>query len=135
MPDQQVLARPGTVRRHGRSFKAPRYLGRCHLGCLRCCEFNLRAIDLADTLQAGPEFISMVSGETARPRRVLPRAFNSTIYRVLFFYVGLPVSLKASAESIGWQLHCRCYQLSVRFRGSSWRHCRGRAWCCKVARE
>lgn len=44
--------------------------------------------DRADHLQAGPEFISMVAGETQSPRRVLPKAFNSTIYRVVFFYMG-----------------------------------------------
>lgn len=38
--------------------------------------------------QAGPDFISMVAGETKHPRRVLPRAFNTTIYRILTFYLG-----------------------------------------------
>ena len=38
--------------------------------------------------KAGPDFISMVSGETKHPRRVIPRAFNTTIYRILVFYMG-----------------------------------------------
>jgi amino acid transporter len=35
----------------------------------------------------GPDYISLVAGEVKNPRRVLPKAFNSTIYRVLFFYI------------------------------------------------
>lgn len=38
--------------------------------------------------QAGPDFISMVAGETAHPRRVLPKAYNTTIWRILTFYLG-----------------------------------------------
>ena len=30
----------------------------------------------------------MVSGEVRDPRRVLPKCFNSTIFRVIFFYMG-----------------------------------------------
>ncbi|WVW79256.1 hypothetical protein I302_101223 [Kwoniella bestiolae CBS 10118] len=36
----------------------------------------------------GPDYISLVAGEVQNPRRVLPKAFNSTIYRILGFYVG-----------------------------------------------
>ena len=38
--------------------------------------------------QGGPDFISLVSGETKNPRQVLPRCFNSTIFRIIFFYMG-----------------------------------------------
>jgi amino acid transporter len=38
--------------------------------------------------QAGPDFISLVAGETQHPRRVIPRAYKTTIYRILFFYIG-----------------------------------------------
>ncbi|PWN48812.1 amino acid permease [Violaceomyces palustris] len=34
----------------------------------------------------GPDYISIVSGEVKNPRRVLPKAFNSVIYRIFFFY-------------------------------------------------
>ncbi|KAK3055418.1 hypothetical protein LTS18_011793 [Coniosporium uncinatum] len=36
----------------------------------------------------GPEYISMVAGETERPRRVLPAAFKSFVWRMLVFFVG-----------------------------------------------
>lgn len=35
----------------------------------------------------GPDYISLIGGEVRNPRRILPRAFKSTIYRVFFFYV------------------------------------------------
>lgn len=35
----------------------------------------------------GPDWISLVAGEVKSPRKIMPRAFNSTIYRILFFYV------------------------------------------------
>jgi len=35
----------------------------------------------------GPDYISMMSGEIKNPRRVLPPAFNSIIYRIVFFYL------------------------------------------------
>jgi amino acid transporter len=36
----------------------------------------------------GPEFISMAAGEAQNPRRLMKRAFNSFVYRLLFFFVG-----------------------------------------------
>ncbi|WVQ63991.1 uncharacterized protein L199_002149 [Kwoniella botswanensis] len=36
----------------------------------------------------GPDYIALAAGEVQNPRRVLPKAFNSTIYRILGFYVG-----------------------------------------------
>ncbi|WWD16932.1 hypothetical protein CI109_101364 [Kwoniella shandongensis] len=36
----------------------------------------------------GPDYIALVAGETKDPRRVLPKAYRSTIYRILAFYVG-----------------------------------------------
>ncbi|ORY28185.1 amino acid permease/ SLC12A domain-containing protein [Naematelia encephala] len=36
----------------------------------------------------GPDYISLVAGEVKNPRRILPKAFNSTIYRIITFYVG-----------------------------------------------
>ncbi|TID12936.1 putative general amino acid permease [Venturia nashicola] len=36
----------------------------------------------------GPEYISMVAGEAKRPRKVLPAAFKTFPFRLLFFFVG-----------------------------------------------
>jgi amino acid transporter len=35
----------------------------------------------------GPDYISLIGGEVKNPRRILPKAFESTVWRVLFFYV------------------------------------------------
>ncbi|KAI9737839.1 MAG: hypothetical protein M1834_009208 [Cirrosporium novae-zelandiae] len=35
----------------------------------------------------GPEYISMVASETKRPRKILPRAFRSFMWRMLFFFI------------------------------------------------
>lgn len=35
----------------------------------------------------GPDYLSIVGGEVRHPRRVLPRAFNTTPYRIFFFYL------------------------------------------------
>ncbi|WRT66090.1 uncharacterized protein IL334_003043 [Kwoniella shivajii] len=35
----------------------------------------------------GPDYISLIGGEVKNPRRILPKAFNSTIYRILAFYM------------------------------------------------
>ncbi|MCH4172040.1 MAG: amino acid permease [Lactobacillus sp.] len=36
----------------------------------------------------GIEFVSITIGETENPRKVLPKAVNQTIYRILIFYIG-----------------------------------------------
>ncbi|KAH7024416.1 amino acid permease [Microdochium trichocladiopsis] len=36
----------------------------------------------------GPEYISMVAAETENPRKILPPAFKSFVWRILFFFVG-----------------------------------------------
>jgi len=36
---------------------------------------------------AGPEYISMTAGEARDPRRVMPKAFNSITYRLVFFFI------------------------------------------------
>lgn len=36
----------------------------------------------------GPEYISMVAGEAENPRRVLPAAFRSFVWRILIFFIG-----------------------------------------------
>lgn len=47
----------------------------------------------------GPDWISLVAGEVKSPRRIMPRAFNSTIYRILFFYVTGSLCVGISAAS------------------------------------
>lgn len=48
----------------------------------------------------GPDYLSLISGEVKNPRRIMPKAFNSTIYRIISFYlvgslcVGVVVSSK-----------------------------------------
>ena len=36
----------------------------------------------------GPEFIAMTAGEAANPRRLIKRAYQSFVYRLLFFFIG-----------------------------------------------
>ncbi|KAF9524602.1 general amino acid permease AGP2 [Crepidotus variabilis] len=36
---------------------------------------------------AGPEYVSMAAGEAQTPRHTMPKAFNSVIYRLTFFFV------------------------------------------------
>ncbi|WVQ77773.1 hypothetical protein IAR50_007463 [Cryptococcus sp. DSM 104548] len=53
-----------------------------------------RAYDIWHAVQwgaygiVGPDYIALVAGEVKDPRRVLPKAFKSTIYRIIAFYVG-----------------------------------------------
>ncbi|WWC88908.1 uncharacterized protein L201_003823 [Kwoniella dendrophila CBS 6074] len=35
----------------------------------------------------GPDWISLIGGEVQSPRRILPKAFNSTIYRIVVFFI------------------------------------------------
>ncbi|TID19803.1 hypothetical protein CANINC_003686 [Pichia inconspicua] len=37
--------------------------------------------------EVAPEYLGMIAGEARNPRRVLPRAFKTIIYRLAFFYV------------------------------------------------
>ncbi|WWC62330.1 uncharacterized protein I303_104926 [Kwoniella dejecticola CBS 10117] len=48
----------------------------------------------------GPDWISLIGGEVKSPRRILPKAFNSTVVRIiLFFYLGaLCVGINAPAD-------------------------------------
>jgi amino acid transporter len=36
----------------------------------------------------GPEYISSVAAETENPRKILPKAFRSFVYRLIIFFVG-----------------------------------------------
>ncbi|KLT42321.1 amino acid permease [Cutaneotrichosporon oleaginosum] len=48
----------------------------------------------------GPDYLSMVSGEVKSPRRVMPRAFKTTVYRIFGFYLmgALCVSIVCAAN-------------------------------------
>ncbi|ODV61197.1 uncharacterized protein ASCRUDRAFT_75908 [Ascoidea rubescens DSM 1968] len=41
----------------------------------------------------GAEYISMIAGETINPRKVMPRAFKTFFYRLVFFYIGGAISV------------------------------------------
>ncbi|SCZ93861.1 BZ3500_MvSof-1268-A1-R1_Chr6-3g08930 [Microbotryum saponariae] len=49
-----------------------------YLACLTNAAFTM----------AGPDYLSMVAGEARNPRRTMHRAFNSTIYRLIIFFIG-----------------------------------------------
>ncbi|SCV67444.1 BQ2448_5055 [Microbotryum intermedium] len=54
-----------------------------YLACLTNAAFTL----------AGPDYLSMVAGEARNPRRTMHRAFNSTIYRLVFFFIGTALAV------------------------------------------
>ncbi|GAA5850856.1 hypothetical protein JCM8547_009109 [Rhodosporidiobolus lusitaniae] len=37
---------------------------------------------------AGPEFLTIIAGETKNPRKVMPKAFRATIWRLVLFFIG-----------------------------------------------
>jgi amino acid transporter len=44
-------------------------------------------LDETDFRIVGPDYISLIGGEVKNPRRILPKAFKATIWRLVFFYV------------------------------------------------
>ncbi|KAM0787408.1 hypothetical protein ACM66B_003492 [Microbotryomycetes sp. NB124-2] len=42
---------------------------------------------------AGPDYLSMVAGEARQPRRVMRRAFKTTVYRLIIFFVGSALAI------------------------------------------
>ncbi|KAK6436935.1 hypothetical protein LTR95_006868 [Oleoguttula sp. CCFEE 5521] len=56
------------------------------LGTLNCMTYATFTI-------CGPEFVSMVAAETRSPRLVLPNAFSSFKYRLLFFFCGAALAM------------------------------------------
>lgn len=48
----------------------------------------LSCVILANFLIAGPEYVSMVAGETINPRKTLPRAYKQVAIRLTLFFVG-----------------------------------------------
>ncbi|KAL2000479.1 hypothetical protein VTN02DRAFT_3029 [Thermoascus thermophilus] len=49
-----------------------------------------RTFVIAGTLYAGTEMVGITSGETANPRRSVPKAIRQVFWRILIFYVGRP---------------------------------------------
>lgn len=48
----------------------------------------ISCVILANFLIAGPEYVSMVAGETVNPRKTLPRAYKQVAIRLTLFFVG-----------------------------------------------
>jgi amino acid transporter len=48
----------------------------------------VNGVNVAGYCIGGPEYLSMVAGESNDPRRVIPRAFKTIIYRLILFCIG-----------------------------------------------
>jgi amino acid transporter len=48
-----------------------------------------RTFVIAGTLYAGTEMVGITAGESANPKRAVPRAINQVFWRILIFYVGM----------------------------------------------
>ncbi|KAF2795190.1 amino acid permease [Melanomma pulvis-pyrius CBS 109.77] len=48
-----------------------------------------RTFVIAGTLYAGTEMVGITAGESANPRRAVPRAITQVFWRILIFYVGM----------------------------------------------
>ena len=68
--------RPGAFAEHIVTGDIGRFCG--IISCMYQASFSI----------CGPEYISMVAGETENPRKVLPAAFRSFVWRILVFFVG-----------------------------------------------
>ncbi|KAJ5712555.1 hypothetical protein N7493_009023 [Penicillium malachiteum] len=68
--------KPGAFVEHLASGGTGRFLG--ILSCLYQASFSI----------CGPEYISMVAAEAKNPRKILPPAFRSFVWRILVFFVG-----------------------------------------------
>ncbi|KAJ5890898.1 uncharacterized protein N7473_007126 [Penicillium subrubescens] len=67
---------PGAFVEHLSAGNTGRFLG--VLSCVYQASFSI----------CGPEYISMVAAEAETPRKVLPPAFRSFVWRILLFFVG-----------------------------------------------
>ncbi|KAK2759950.1 hypothetical protein FQN54_002686 [Arachnomyces sp. PD_36] len=48
-----------------------------------------RTFVIAGTLYAGTEMVGITSGETANPRKAVPRAIRQVFWRIMIFYIGM----------------------------------------------
>lgn len=72
---------PGAFVEHLVPGSTGRFLGM--LSCIVQATFSI----------CGPEYISMVAGETASPRTVLPKAFRSFVWRICLFFVSSSLAM------------------------------------------
>ncbi|KAG7406167.1 General amino acid permease AGP2 [Fusarium oxysporum f. sp. rapae] len=47
----------------------------------------INAVNVAGFVMGGPEYISMIAGESLNPRRTVPRAFKTIIQRLMIFFI------------------------------------------------
>lgn len=82
----------------------------------------------------------MVAGEARHPRKTMPKAFNQTIYRLLFFYFGSAIAIgeplvvcvaEARAPSFELTLSCPRNRYSVPLQ----RPKLARRYCCRCSRR
>lgn len=66
---------PGSFKEYYKTGGLGKFLG--FVQCLIQAAFTI----------AGPDYVSMAAGETANPRKVLPRAFNAVFYRLTAFFI------------------------------------------------
>ncbi|KAL4884582.1 amino acid permease/ SLC12A domain-containing protein [Aspergillus karnatakaensis] len=48
----------------------------------------INAVNVAGFCMGGPEYISMIAGESRDPRRTVPRAFSTIMTRLIVFFIG-----------------------------------------------
>ncbi|ODN75770.1 hypothetical protein L202_05779 [Cryptococcus amylolentus CBS 6039] len=48
----------------------------------------VNAVNVAGFSMGGPEYLSMIAGEAKDPRKVVPRAFKTLMWRLMIFFVG-----------------------------------------------
>jgi amino acid transporter len=48
----------------------------------------VNAVNVAGFCMGGPEYISMIAGESQDPRKTMPRAFKTIMYRLPIFFIG-----------------------------------------------
>jgi amino acid transporter len=51
-------------------------------------ESFINAVNVAGFCMGGPEYISMIAGESKDPRKTMPRAFHTIMYRLIIFFIG-----------------------------------------------
>jgi amino acid transporter len=48
----------------------------------------VNAVIVAGFCQGGPEYISMIAGEAKDPRKTVPAAFRTIMFRMVIFFIG-----------------------------------------------
>ncbi len=48
----------------------------------------INAVNVAGFCMAGPDYISMIAGEATNPRKTIPRAFKTIMFRLIVFFIG-----------------------------------------------